>query len=43
VELLEASTIEPEGLITHRRDLGGVHEALELMATGDALKVLIEP
>jgi L-iditol 2-dehydrogenase len=43
VELLEANTVEPEALITHRRDLGGVREALELMATGDALKVLIEP
>jgi L-iditol 2-dehydrogenase len=43
VELLEAGTVEPEALITHRRDLGGVRAALELMATGDALKVLIEP
>jgi L-iditol 2-dehydrogenase len=43
VELLEASVVEPEVLITHRRDLGGVREGLELMATGDALKVLIEP
>jgi L-iditol 2-dehydrogenase len=43
VELLEANTVEPEALITHRRDLGGVREALELMATGDALKVLVEP
>jgi L-iditol 2-dehydrogenase len=43
VELLEAGTIEPEALVTHRRDLGGVREALELMATGEALKVLIEP
>jgi L-iditol 2-dehydrogenase len=43
VELLEANTIEPEVLITHRRDLGGVREALEMMAAGDALKVLIEP
>jgi len=43
VELLEANTIEPEGLITHRMSLGGVREALELMASGEALKVLIEP
>jgi L-iditol 2-dehydrogenase len=43
VEMLETNTIEPEALITHRRDLGGVREALELMATGEALKVLIEP
>jgi L-iditol 2-dehydrogenase len=43
VELLEANIVEPEALITHRRDLGGVREALDLMATGDALKVLIEP
>ena len=43
VELLEANVVEPEALITHRRGLSGVREALELMATGDALKVLIEP
>ena len=43
VELLEANVVEPEALITHRRDLGGVREGLELMATGGALKVLIEP
>jgi L-iditol 2-dehydrogenase len=43
VELLEANVVEPEALITHRRDLGGVREGLELMATGEALKVLIEP
>ena len=43
VELLEANTIEPEALITQRMGLGGVREALELMAAGKALKVLIEP
>jgi L-iditol 2-dehydrogenase len=43
VELLEANTIEPEALITQRMGLGGVCEALELMAAGKALKVLIEP
>jgi L-iditol 2-dehydrogenase len=43
VELLEANIIEPEALITQRMGLGRVREALELMATGQALKVLIEP
>jgi L-iditol 2-dehydrogenase len=43
VELLEGNVVEPETLITHRMGLGGVREALELMATGQALKVLIEP
>jgi L-iditol 2-dehydrogenase len=43
VELLESGAVEPEGLITHRMDLGGVREALALMAAGQALKVLIEP
>ena len=43
VELLEGNAVEPECLITHRRGLGGVREALELMATGQTLKVLIEP
>jgi len=43
VELLEANVVHPEGLISHRMGLGGVREALELMANGRALKVLIEP
>ena len=43
VELLESDADRPEGLITHRMDLGGVREALDLMAAGEALKVLIEP
>jgi L-iditol 2-dehydrogenase len=43
VELLESSVIEPEPLVTHRMGLGGVREALDLMAAGKALKVLIEP
>jgi L-iditol 2-dehydrogenase len=43
VELLEANIIEPEPLVTHRMDLGGVRPALDLMATGKALKVLIAP
>jgi L-iditol 2-dehydrogenase len=43
VELLEANVLDPHGLITHRMGLDGVREALELMATGKAMKVLIEP
>ncbi|HET7341166.1 MAG TPA: alcohol dehydrogenase catalytic domain-containing protein [Methylomirabilota bacterium] len=44
VELLETDgAFDPRGLITHRMGLGGVREALELMANGRALKVLIEP
>jgi L-iditol 2-dehydrogenase len=43
VELLESGTVEPETLITHRMDLGGVRDALALMSSGQALKVLIEP
>jgi L-iditol 2-dehydrogenase len=43
VELLESDVIRPEGLISHRMDLGGVRAALDLMAAGGAFKVLIEP
>lgn len=43
VELLDAGLVNPEGLLTHRMGLGGVRKALELMAHGEALKVLIEP
>jgi L-iditol 2-dehydrogenase len=43
VELIEANVLRPEGLITHRRGLADVGDALALMAEGKALKVLIEP
>ncbi|MGH7391166.1 MAG: zinc-dependent alcohol dehydrogenase [Candidatus Rokuibacteriota bacterium] len=43
VELLEAETVNPDGLLTHRMGLERVGEALELMSRGEALKVLVEP
>ena len=43
VELLESNVLDPHGLLTHRMGLDGVREALDLMATGQAMKVLIEP
>ncbi len=41
VELLESEATVPDGLITHRMGLPEVPQALELMARGEALKVLI--
>ncbi len=41
VELLEAETLMPDRLVTHRMGLPEVPKALELMARGEALKVLI--
>lgn len=43
VELLESGVVAPEALITHRMGLAGVPDALALMASGRALKVLVEP
>jgi L-iditol 2-dehydrogenase len=43
VELLESEMVVPDPLLTHRMGLGEVREALELMARGEALKILIEP
>lgn len=43
VDLMESGVLVPDGLITHRMRLEGVRHALDLMARGDALKVLIEP
>lgn len=43
VELIQAGAVNPEGLLTHRMDLAGVREALDLMSRGEALKVLIAP
>ncbi|MGH7279794.1 MAG: zinc-dependent alcohol dehydrogenase, partial [Candidatus Rokuibacteriota bacterium] len=43
VEALESDTLVPDRLLTHRMGLDGVGRALELMARGEALKVLIEP
>jgi L-iditol 2-dehydrogenase len=43
VELLAAGSVVPDGLITHAMGLDGVPDALDLMARGQALKVLIDP
>jgi L-iditol 2-dehydrogenase len=43
VDALETGAVVPDGLVTHRMRLNGVHAALDLMEKGDALKVLIEP
>jgi L-iditol 2-dehydrogenase len=43
VELLDSETIVPDSLITHESSLEEVRDALELMARGEALKVLIRP
>lgn len=43
VELLESEMVVPDPLLTHRMGLADVREALELMARGEALKILIEP
>jgi L-iditol 2-dehydrogenase len=43
VELLESKALVPDGLITHRRGLEGVAEALDLMSRGLTLKTLIQP
>lgn len=43
VESLETSALNPDGLLTHRMGLEGVRPALDLMARGEAMKVLIEP
>ena len=43
VDLLAAGAVDPEGLLTHRLGLGDVRRALEMMARGEALKVLIRP
>ena len=43
VELMETGAVTPDGLLTHRMELDQVHDALDLMARGKALKVLIRP
>ena len=43
VELVESEAVSPDALLTHRMALEDVPAALELMARGEALKVLIEP
>lgn len=43
VELLDGGVLIPDGLLTHRMKLPEVPRALELMARGEALKVLIDP
>ena len=43
VEMMETGAVVPDGLLTHRMELTRVREALDLMARGEALKVLIQP
>ena len=43
VELMGTGEVVPDALLTHRMSLEQVPEALGLMASGQALKVLIEP
>ena len=43
VELMAAGAVVPDGLISHRMRLEEVGEALNLMARGEAMKVLVEP
>ncbi|MBI4588347.1 MAG: alcohol dehydrogenase catalytic domain-containing protein [Candidatus Rokubacteria bacterium] len=43
VEMLDGEAVVPDRLITHRMGLPEVPKALELMARGEALKVLIDP
>jgi len=43
VEALQSGALVPDSLITHRMRLDEVARALDLMARGEALKVLIEP
>jgi len=43
VEALESGALVPDSLITHRMRLEEVGRALDLMAKGEALKVLIKP
>jgi L-iditol 2-dehydrogenase len=43
VEILESGALVPDSLITHRMKLEEVGRALDLMAKGEALKILIEP
>ena len=41
VEFMESEALMHDGLITHRMSLAEVPRALDLMARGEALKVLI--
>lgn len=43
VELLESQALVPDDLLTHTMGLDGVPRALDMMARGEALKVLIRP
>ena len=42
VQALESGAVVPDSLISHRMRLEEVGRALDLMAKGEALKVLIE-
>jgi threonine dehydrogenase-like Zn-dependent dehydrogenase len=40
---MEAGLVDPEEVISHRFPLARIHEALEVMATPDRNKVIVNP
>ena len=43
VSLLEQGTVDSEKLVSHRMGLDQVHEGLDLLRAGEAVKVVIDP
>jgi threonine dehydrogenase-like Zn-dependent dehydrogenase len=43
IRLMEAGLVDPEEVISHRFPLARIHEALEVMATPDRNKVIVNP
>lgn len=43
IKILESNILKLEQLITHRTTLENIHEAIEIMKTGEAIKVMVFP
>jgi threonine dehydrogenase-like Zn-dependent dehydrogenase len=43
IDLMEASLVDTEKIISHRFPLSGIHEAIEVMGTAERNKIIINP
>jgi threonine dehydrogenase-like Zn-dependent dehydrogenase len=43
LRLMERGLVDTEKIITHRFPLSGIHDALEVMSSGERNKVMINP
>ncbi|GKV65854.1 MULTISPECIES: zinc-binding dehydrogenase [unclassified Sporosarcina] len=43
IKILESGMLKLDHLITHQTNLGNIHEAIDIMRTGEAIKIIVYP